>query len=308
MHRSTNITGNPISNFHNAGIFDFGHLQHIDFQRLFSYKNALTFTGKEKDSETGFYYFGARYYDPSLSGLFLSVDPMADKYPSISPYAYCAWNPVKITDPSGTDTVYINRDGKEFERRPGGHSTFINVNKKWQEVPMPDLIPERTQSKENTSGEEYQKLDHIIAAAVGYFNYDKNSGNIRLYSDGNREIPTSALNQIPDLNPTLIKAIAIQESNYGKNTSDIMQSNKKGDWGKFKSNYGFANGVTPSKWQSLTGGIKILASKGFKGGITADGSFTFQGWRSATRAYNGGGNKNYVYYVYDQMFLKAEPR
>ena len=104
MHQSTNITGNPISNFHNAGIFDFGHLQHIDFQCLFSCKNALTFTGKEKDSETGFYYFGARYYDPSLSGLFLSVDPMADKYPSISPYAYCAWNPVKLVDP----------DGKEF--------------------------------------------------------------------------------------------------------------------------------------------------------------------------------------------------
>ena len=62
-----------------------------------------TFTGKEKDSETGFYYFGARYYDPSLSGLFLSVDPMADKYPSTSPYAYCAWNPVKLVDPDGND-------------------------------------------------------------------------------------------------------------------------------------------------------------------------------------------------------------
>ena len=42
---------------------------------------------------TGYYYFGARYYDSDLSGLFLSVDPMSDKYPSISPYAYCAWNP-----------------------------------------------------------------------------------------------------------------------------------------------------------------------------------------------------------------------
>ena len=29
----------------------------------------------------------------------LSVDPMADKYPNISPYAYCAWNPVKLVDP-----------------------------------------------------------------------------------------------------------------------------------------------------------------------------------------------------------------
>jgi hypothetical protein len=31
----------------------------------------------------------------------LSVDPMADKYPNISPYAYCAWNPVKLVDPDG---------------------------------------------------------------------------------------------------------------------------------------------------------------------------------------------------------------
>ena len=33
----------------------------------------------------------------------LSVDPMADKYPNISPYAYCAWNPVKLVDPDGRD-------------------------------------------------------------------------------------------------------------------------------------------------------------------------------------------------------------
>ncbi len=67
----------------------------------------LVFTGKEKDSETGYYAFGARYYDSDLSGLFLSVDPLADKYPSISPYAYCAWNPVKLVDPNGMDGVVI---------------------------------------------------------------------------------------------------------------------------------------------------------------------------------------------------------
>ena len=33
--------------------------------------------------------------------MWLSVDPMADNYPSISPYAYCAWNPVKLVDPDG---------------------------------------------------------------------------------------------------------------------------------------------------------------------------------------------------------------
>ena len=62
-----------------------------------------SFTGKERDEETGYGYFGARYMDHELMTMWLSVDPMADKYPSISPYAYCAWNPVKLIDPDGRD-------------------------------------------------------------------------------------------------------------------------------------------------------------------------------------------------------------
>ena len=66
-----------------------------------SQKYCFTFTGKERDSETGFSYFGARYYDSDILTGWLSVDPLADKYPSLSPYAYCAWNPVKLVDPDG---------------------------------------------------------------------------------------------------------------------------------------------------------------------------------------------------------------
>ena len=61
------------------------------------------FTGKELDAETGYSYFGARYYAPATLTAWLSVDPMSDKYPSISPYAYCAWNPLKLVDPDGKD-------------------------------------------------------------------------------------------------------------------------------------------------------------------------------------------------------------
>ena len=64
----------------------------------------LDFTGKERDGETGYGYFGARYMDHELMTMWLSVDPMADKYPSISPYAYCAWNPVKLVDPDGMES------------------------------------------------------------------------------------------------------------------------------------------------------------------------------------------------------------
>ena len=82
------------------------HMQYLPYeetkldQRISSYSERYTFSGKEKDSETGYHYFGARYYNSDLS-LWLSVDPMSDKYPSLSPYNYCAWNPMKLVDPDG---------------------------------------------------------------------------------------------------------------------------------------------------------------------------------------------------------------
>ena len=67
---------------------------------------------EERDEETGYGYFGARYMDHELMTMWLSVDPMAGKYPSISPYAYCAWNPVKLVDPDGRKIWIYNYDGK----------------------------------------------------------------------------------------------------------------------------------------------------------------------------------------------------
>ena len=58
------------------------------------------FSAKERDPETGLSYFGSRYYSSDLS-IWLSVDPMSDKYPSFSPYTYCADNPVRLVDPNG---------------------------------------------------------------------------------------------------------------------------------------------------------------------------------------------------------------
>ena len=63
-------------------------------------------TGKERDEETGYGYFGARYMDHELMTMWLSVDPMADKYPSISPYNYCMWNPMKLVDPDGREIKF----------------------------------------------------------------------------------------------------------------------------------------------------------------------------------------------------------
>lgn len=62
------------------------------------------FNAKEKDAETGLYYYGARYYDPKTSN-WISPDPFAEKYSGISPYAFCANNPLLYVDPDGGQLV-----------------------------------------------------------------------------------------------------------------------------------------------------------------------------------------------------------
>jgi RHS repeat-associated protein len=49
---------------------------------------------------TGLYYYGARYYDPRTF-IWLSTDPLQEKYPHISTYTYCTKNPVKYIDSDG---------------------------------------------------------------------------------------------------------------------------------------------------------------------------------------------------------------
>lgn len=77
-------------------------------------------TGKELDRETGYGYFGARYMDHGVLTMWLSVDPMADKYPSISPYAYCAWNLMRTVDPDGKEPI------KPFAGTVEGFVKFMN--------------------------------------------------------------------------------------------------------------------------------------------------------------------------------------
>ena len=52
------------------------------------------------------YDFDARMYYPALCR-FMTMDPLCEKYYSISPYAYCNNNPVNYVDPDGRDAVFI---------------------------------------------------------------------------------------------------------------------------------------------------------------------------------------------------------
>ena len=55
-------------------------------------------------SQTGYTYFGARYYDSDVS-VFISIDRFASKYPSLTPYQYCNNNPINLIDIWGDSVV-----------------------------------------------------------------------------------------------------------------------------------------------------------------------------------------------------------
>jgi len=89
------------------------------------YDEKYKFTGKERDRETRYDYFGARYW--WLVGTWLSVDPLSDKYPQISPYAYCNWNPIKYVDPDGRSYSDFDEDGNYLGTSHDNwwHNTFV---------------------------------------------------------------------------------------------------------------------------------------------------------------------------------------
>ncbi|WP_430614161.1 SpvB/TcaC N-terminal domain-containing protein [Flavobacterium sp. JP2137] len=65
-----------------------------------NFDNIYKFNAKELDEQTGYYYYGARYYNPRTS-VFLSVDPLAEDFPGWTPYHYVHNNPINLIDPTG---------------------------------------------------------------------------------------------------------------------------------------------------------------------------------------------------------------
>ncbi len=65
------------------------------------------YTGKQHDDESSLDYFGARYYNADVVR-WITKDPLAEKYPDLSPYVYSLNNPVSYKDPDGRFVVNAN--------------------------------------------------------------------------------------------------------------------------------------------------------------------------------------------------------
>jgi len=83
--------------------YPFGRIQTASPQTTFQVSRR--FTGQVYDSESGLYYYNARYYDPEL-GRFIQADPRIQDLSnpqSYNRYSYCVNNPLRYTDPTGLD-------------------------------------------------------------------------------------------------------------------------------------------------------------------------------------------------------------
>ena len=108
------------------------------------------YVGKESDEETGLYYFGARYYAGWI-GRWISVYPLKEKYLNLTPYNYCANNPIYFTDSFG-DTLDIDNSAQariDIENLAGEYSNLLTfsdagrVGIDWGKAPERVLKSER---------------------------------------------------------------------------------------------------------------------------------------------------------------------
>ena len=98
------------------------HIEYVPFGEVFieernnTWNTLYLFNAKEFDEETGMYYYGARYYEPRLS-LWMSTDPLQEKYPNISTYCYAANTPIKFIDSDGRKLLFVPGATEAFKQK-----------------------------------------------------------------------------------------------------------------------------------------------------------------------------------------------
>ncbi|MBQ9184610.1 MAG: hypothetical protein IJ151_01905, partial [Bacteroidales bacterium] len=119
----------------------------------------------------------------SNTGAFLSIDPMAEKYYSISPYSYCAANPVNLVDPEGEHIWELHQDGRvylvdENEKVHILYATNVNGERINKSILFhSDDIPQSLskEDKEGISKVTFDKSEYKVGVAIFLFLADNTS-------------------------------------------------------------------------------------------------------------------------------------
>ena len=116
------------------------------------------YNGKEQDKMHGLnlYDYHARHYDSAIDR-FTTIDPLAEKYYSISPYVYVANNPMKYIDPDGKEVVALNKGARQaiLNTLPKSIRSFVIFNKNGS-------INKIALNSVNSTSENFLKLSQLV--------------------------------------------------------------------------------------------------------------------------------------------------
>jgi RHS repeat-associated protein len=135
--------------------------------------NRFMFTGREYDSETGFYYYRARYYDPA-TGRFLQRDPKG-YHDSMCLYQYCKANPVNYLDPYGWQAKEEKKEepvGKSYNEKQVAEA--VSLIEKGREGPINVLFKKRN---------DYNQKINRIRSDIAALREDDKKGIANLQAD-----------------------------------------------------------------------------------------------------------------------------
>ena len=180
--------------------------------------------------------------------MWLSVDPLSDKYPNISSYAYCAWNPIKFYDPNGKEKhIFLRRQESypaiNFQDDSGiyifAHGDLngdiengINVQD------LPDYINSDELANYITDNSEQWKKDALEGSISMIFLYVCHAG------EGDNNVAQQLSSILNDHETIVIGPIGVLESSADpRHQQEGQYSGVKNSKGNFEGSWGvYQNG------------------------------------------------------------------
>ena len=153
--------------------YPFGKAMNNWISWIVPFKDPYTYTEKKEETmhSLGWYDYGKRSYDPNYRLSFTSIDSLCEKYYSISPYAYCANNPVKYVDLRGDSLILagnaldIQAIASTYNLGLGGfYTTSADATGKMSISPVVGTDPNKMTAEQKAY---YSVLDKVISGTDG---------------------------------------------------------------------------------------------------------------------------------------------